>query len=819
MIITIVVTYVLTILLCLLCYGQSKKFQTKYVVKVPDEDDRFNGTIVFGAPCSLSVDDKYFVAGYQLWNAWSMYVELVNGKGGIQLQGKNVSITLQCIEDYSDPKYVIEALNYQLASHSLPVDIFLGPYSSGLTKVVSDQIDPKNKILMAPIGSAREIYTGKNFSFSTTASSISYMHAVFRLLFNVGAKTLTIIRDKNEPLCLWEDVLTVNSSYPVKLVEYHVVDPNDADYDDQIRDILFQSKDRGVESILGCSYHDLCIKIPLWAKSIDYDPHGFLFTICYLDPTVHDILGPDVDNILGVTPWVPAVKTVDEFVGFTSLEFQSEFKKRSYVNPTYWAASGFSALEIVLAVIERRQSLNPIIIREELLSSHFKTFYGDIRFNENHQPIIEVLVTQLKRVNVTEVAADTIVDPPDKATAPIIWPRKTWNQQECDRITQSCSSHGECDTFGNCICDEQYYTITTPCDAYCDGEINEETGLCHANVNLYIWGLIGSDLPEKQNVIKSMHLAADMINNYTDGWFDGTAQVKIMLDIIEANCTVDSGKNIMQDLMNSATAARATFFAVVEGVCPAFSIGAAKLGNNFHIPQISFVSKSDDLSDKDEYHYFARTCFADSSFAQTVVEVLEVLKLVPFLAIMSTSDNIPMATKIKNIYSENGYTVLFDEHTPAPTSDVNQYWEILSRVAAAGSPVTILVMNEQEVSKVMAAASIHPAFVTNDMVWVIIEAWTGAQELFSGGEMISIRSYVHPSNVTSQYLNVLLASTNYSKFDKSLGVTTDALHAADAIFAMAIAVQKIIETGADLNAAQQYSYTALTHDVYFEGEF
>lgn len=50
----------------------------------------------------------------------------------------------------------------------------------------------------------------------------------------------------------------------------------------------------------------------------------------------------DADYLLGVIPWVPTVNTVDEYVGWTSQEFQSRFEEQFDVNPTTVGASAFA---------------------------------------------------------------------------------------------------------------------------------------------------------------------------------------------------------------------------------------------------------------------------------------------------------------------------------------------------------------------------------------------------------------------------------------------------------------------------------------------
>lgn len=102
-------------------------FQKKETLAI-STDVHFNRTIKIGAPISFDMDDLHFSSGRETKQAWTMFVEWVNNEGGIFFQGENVSITLVCIEDFSEPEYVEESLHY-LLDMSPSIDVFLAPYS------------------------------------------------------------------------------------------------------------------------------------------------------------------------------------------------------------------------------------------------------------------------------------------------------------------------------------------------------------------------------------------------------------------------------------------------------------------------------------------------------------------------------------------------------------------------------------------------------------------------------------------------------------------------------------------------------------------
>ena len=121
------VKYIL--LLWWLCFSSAvtTKFQKEETLYI-NSDAHFNDTIVIGAPISFDMHDKHFTTANQMKQSWGMYTEWVNNRGGIMLRGRNVSLEVICVEDYSDSYYVEDAVNYLLNSDP-PAHFFLAPYS------------------------------------------------------------------------------------------------------------------------------------------------------------------------------------------------------------------------------------------------------------------------------------------------------------------------------------------------------------------------------------------------------------------------------------------------------------------------------------------------------------------------------------------------------------------------------------------------------------------------------------------------------------------------------------------------------------------
>lgn len=114
---------------------------------------------------------------------------------------------------------------------------------------------------MAGAAANTQVFFGKNYTYATTCPSLLYVRDAFRSLATFKAKRVAVIRDRDDPICLAEAVNAVSASSSVELYGYYDLDPTAVDYEEQIYDILVDLNANQVESVMGCSYLDLCIYV------------------------------------------------------------------------------------------------------------------------------------------------------------------------------------------------------------------------------------------------------------------------------------------------------------------------------------------------------------------------------------------------------------------------------------------------------------------------------------------------------------------------------------------------------------------------------
>jgi branched-chain amino acid transport system substrate-binding protein len=132
----------------------------------------FAGNIRIGAPISFQIGDDFFSYGVTISNAWNMFSEWVNDRGGINLNGKRYSVSIHYVEDYSNKTLVAEICDF--LTNTSDMDFMFGPYSSSLTSVCKDITDARNILLLSGGSTDTDMYRNSELLFGTLPGDFEY---------------------------------------------------------------------------------------------------------------------------------------------------------------------------------------------------------------------------------------------------------------------------------------------------------------------------------------------------------------------------------------------------------------------------------------------------------------------------------------------------------------------------------------------------------------------------------------------------------------------------------------------------------------------
>jgi ABC-type branched-subunit amino acid transport system substrate-binding protein len=215
-------------------------------------------TIRIGAPISYSPHDIHFTKGIQMSNSWDMFVDWVNiERGGVRLNGTNVSMSIQIVEDYSSVDDVKGVTHYLLEEEK--VDFMFAPYSSTLTNVSATITENDDFLLFSAVGHPRG--SNVNHTVYTIPTDTKRMRSTFYSFVSFGAKNISVISENDHDNCQYENTVKAALAEGINLYSHHTLDNKSPTYLQDITNILLDLKENNVAVVIGCSLSSLCTHV------------------------------------------------------------------------------------------------------------------------------------------------------------------------------------------------------------------------------------------------------------------------------------------------------------------------------------------------------------------------------------------------------------------------------------------------------------------------------------------------------------------------------------------------------------------------------
>ena len=379
-----------------------------------------------------SITGKYEVSSAAQVNALNLWMDDINGAGGIELSdGTLVTFASVTYDDESTSERVQE-LYTRLATED-DADFLISPYSSGLTAasaVISEQYGK----LMITTGAAsdatyKEGYTGV-FQAYTPASR--YLTGAVDLLQHLDP-TVSKIAFVYENDKFSTSVVTAAKDYAealgYEIVLFEGYDSGTSDFGPFINKIEGQSPD----AILGGGHRvdGKAFAQQLYEKGTDVK--YFAVLVAPPEPEFAE-LGDAAVGVIGPSQWEPladftpdsAAEAGYEFFGPLGADFTSAFTSAFGSEPSYHAAGGYAAGLMLEKAIRDADSVDLEAVKAALEGMDVITFYGHIKFDttaEAHGLQIghSMVYIQWQKDGAGDLAKQ-VVWPLEGATAETIYP-------------------------------------------------------------------------------------------------------------------------------------------------------------------------------------------------------------------------------------------------------------------------------------------------------------------------------------------------------------------------------------------------------------
>jgi branched-chain amino acid transport system substrate-binding protein len=378
----------------LLCIANA---EDPYNLQVVRTRAPFNSTQKFihlGCPITIDANKKFFAYGRWAMNSWDLVCDWINNKkGGINIGGDIYKVMMTYINDNSAGASGVAAAKYLIEQEK--VDFLVGPYSSGITKAISDQVtEPKKMILAAGMAAATSAFAGKKYLFGTFVPSSTYMTAIlqeFKTKHELTSSTKLKVGYFSEDASFTKGVcggITSNAgSIGVELdSEGMVIVKPDAN-EVELGKVIEGFRNRSVDVVFGCTYFNTCVRFVKVSKNMAYSPKGIALSSCVDSEKFLSDLGSDGKYIVGPASWYKGQGGRSLVTNYSSPEWNADYASRFAEEPPYQAASAYTAPMVLLDAIEKAQSLDSTTIMDELRKPTymFPGFYGEVVFDSNMQ--------------------------------------------------------------------------------------------------------------------------------------------------------------------------------------------------------------------------------------------------------------------------------------------------------------------------------------------------------------------------------------------------------------------------------------------------
>lgn len=338
-------------------------------------------TIRIGFP--ISITGKYSLQGKESLDGIKLWKSEINSNSGIFVDQFNKKLLVELIyfDDESSEEKCKE-ITFKLLKQER-VNLFLGPYSSGLTLAIAPIAKRLNRIVWNYGGATDEItergYT--NFINAITPCSF-YFQGIIKLFakrLNKKNKKIAVIFATNSgfstTVMQGAKEFGLKNNFAVNKFGYK---SSKADFSDIVDEVL----KGGPDLILGVGRMQDDINL---AKSIiktkKIKPDSVALVAASID-YFREIFGEDSDGFLSTSQWEKDIEIEPDF-GPTPVEFYNNYLNSYNKEPNYLAAQAYNIGLIIESCIKKSGDLDENSLYKIARNLDIKTFYGRFKIEKN----------------------------------------------------------------------------------------------------------------------------------------------------------------------------------------------------------------------------------------------------------------------------------------------------------------------------------------------------------------------------------------------------------------------------------------------------
>src|SRR3972149_5061263 len=328
---------------------------------------------------SISLSGRYSVQGRESFDGLTLWVKDVNQSDGILIKknGKKLPVKLIYYDDESSANKCQRLIEKLIVDDK--VDVFIGPYSSGLTLSVAPIAEKYKKILWNHGGSSDEIFKeGFRYIVSTISPASKYLNGIIDMVKTIDkeAKKIALIQADDSG---FSTNIAAGAKHYGEEKGFQVTNFK---YQSGTKDFSFllnNVKQNNPDIILsaGRAEDDLMLARQIIEHRVSAKAIGLVVAGI---KHFKEQLGKDAEFFLGPSQWERGIKIKPNF-GPSPEEFFKRFKEAYGKEPAYPAAQGYNIGLIIQWCIEEAGTFDDLSLRETAGRTQFRTFYGDFKID------------------------------------------------------------------------------------------------------------------------------------------------------------------------------------------------------------------------------------------------------------------------------------------------------------------------------------------------------------------------------------------------------------------------------------------------------
>jgi branched-chain amino acid transport system substrate-binding protein len=352
-----------------------------------------------------------WAAGAQLTQEpnYLMWADQVNAAGGLDVKGRKRKIELVGFDDRSEAETVVRT--YEKLMGSDKVDLILPPWGTGANFAVMPLIQKYGYPMIAPTATGRRLLGMKNpYFFAILQQPDRMMEALAEFLKARRVETAAVIHvDELFGLEQYTGLEEAFKQKGIRIVEKKSYPLGVKD----LKPVLSDIKAKNPDAFIALSYPPDTFLVTAQAREIGFNPKAFYAAVGTAFPVFRDKLGPTVEGVMGLGTLNPKSSPA------AKAYFDAHVAKHNK-EPDRWAsAHAWAALQVLEQAVAKA-GLDRKALREVIASLEFDTVIGKVRFRNGENVSTPGVVSQWQGREFE------VVWPPDRATAPALFPKPHW---------------------------------------------------------------------------------------------------------------------------------------------------------------------------------------------------------------------------------------------------------------------------------------------------------------------------------------------------------------------------------------------------------